>query len=96
MFSKMEDQKQTFRIRFARCRGLLRFVASRVLDDGEEAEQAVRNCHRAAINNPKEFAYEGDFRSWLFRILIAEALQILHHRKSFSESAAELVFFQER
>ncbi len=96
VFSKVEDPKQKFRIRFARYRGLLRFVASRLLDDGEEAEQAVRNSHRAATNNPKEFAYEGDFRSWLFRILIAEALQILHQRKSLSESASELVFSQER
>ena len=68
-------------IRFARCRGLLHFVACRVLGGSEGADRAVENCFLTAARNPQQFEYEGAFRSWLARIVIDEALAIVRERK---------------
>ena len=43
------------------------------------AERAVRNCRFVASLNLPHFESEGDFRSWLLRLLIKEALFILRH-----------------
>jgi hypothetical protein len=67
-----------FNDRFARSRSLLHFTACRVLGDPERAELAVRNCWRRASRNPPGFRHDGAFRSWLVRLLIDEALAILH------------------
>jgi DNA-directed RNA polymerase specialized sigma24 family protein len=75
---------------------LLYFVASRVLGGGEGAEEAVQNCLLTAVRNPLKFESEGGCRSWLLRILVDEALQILHQKKSTSATSPELVFSEER
>jgi DNA-directed RNA polymerase specialized sigma24 family protein len=67
-----------FNDRFARSRSLLHFTACRILGCPAEAELAVRNCWRRASRNPPEFRHDGAFRSWLVRLLIDEALAILH------------------
>jgi hypothetical protein len=67
-----------FNDRFARSRSLLHFTACRVLGDPERAKLAVRNCWRRASRNPPGFRYDGAFRSRLVRLLIDEALAILH------------------
>jgi DNA-directed RNA polymerase specialized sigma24 family protein len=64
--------------RFLRCRGLLHFMACRVLGGSERAQLAVENSRLTASLNPPRFDNEGAFRSWLLRILIDEALAILH------------------
>ena len=71
-----------FYSQFFRCRGLLHFVAGRVLDSRKEAEEAVQNCLLTALRTFRRFESEGAFRSWLLRILIDEALQILRQRKN--------------
>ncbi len=71
-----------FRDRFARSRSLLYFTACRILGGREEAELAVWNCWLRASPNPPRFSQEGAFRSWLLRLLIDEALVILHSRSS--------------
>jgi DNA-directed RNA polymerase specialized sigma24 family protein len=96
VLSNLQDERRAFDAQFSRCRGLLYFVASRVLDGGEGAEEAVKNCFLTAVRNPLKFESEGGFRSWLFRILIDEALQILREKKSTSTTAPELVFSEER
>ena len=63
---------------FSRCRMLLHFTACRVLGDPEEAELAVQNCWLTASRNPPTFDQEGACHSWLLRVLIDEALTILH------------------
>jgi DNA-directed RNA polymerase specialized sigma24 family protein len=40
-------------------------VAYRMLDNHEEAEEAVQNCLRTAANNVPRFEHEGAFRCWL-------------------------------
>jgi hypothetical protein len=52
----------------------------------------VENCFFTAICNPQEFESEGGFRSWLLRILIDEALQILRQKKGASTTSPESVF----
>jgi carboxymethylenebutenolidase len=63
---------------FARCRSLLHFTACRILGSSAEAELAVRNCWHRASRNPRRFSHEGAFRAWLVRLLMDEALAILH------------------
>jgi DNA-directed RNA polymerase specialized sigma24 family protein len=44
------------------------------------AASAVRNCRLKASRNLPTFETEGAFRSWALRLLISEALSILHQR----------------
>lgn len=61
---------------------MLHFVASRVLVSPERAELAIHNCWLAALQKPQRVDRESAFRSWLARILITEALTILHEDKN--------------
>jgi hypothetical protein len=65
---------------FSRCLGPLHFIACRVLGGSEGAEVAVQNCWLSASRNPPTFDREGEFRSWLLRVLIDEASAILNDR----------------
>jgi RNA polymerase sigma-70 factor, ECF subfamily len=67
---------------FSRYRPVLSLIAYRVLGNHEEAEDAVQNCLRAATDRAPGFEHEGDFRGWLARILIDEAVTILHKQRS--------------
>ena len=69
-----QRQFAEFDRRFSRYRGLLDFIARRILDDERAAEEAVQGCWLAASRNPPLSVREGVFRSWLVRILIDEAL----------------------
>lgn len=80
------DKRSEFEVRFARCRGLVRFVVSRVLEDAEEIAEAVENCYLAATRYPLSFEYEGESRRWLVRIAVDEALEI-RSRKLFRYEA---------
>ena len=84
-----EDRMMSFYARAARYRRLLYFIADRVLGDPDRAAIAVDNCLYSAAQHVAAFDCEGDFRSWLVRLAIDEALAILHgttseHRKSGS------------
>jgi DNA-directed RNA polymerase specialized sigma24 family protein len=91
----MQDKTRAFDTQFSRCRGLLYFIASRVLDS-DGSEDAVKNCRLTAVRNLPEFESEGGFRSWLLRILIDEALRILRQKKNTSTTSPELVLSEER
>ena len=73
-----QEHGEVLNERFSRCRGLLNFIACRVPGRSGRAELAVENTWLTASLNPTGFEYEGEFRSWLLRILIDEALAILH------------------
>jgi hypothetical protein len=75
-----EEQSAIFAQRFLRSYRILNFIACRVLGDEERAPIAIQNCWKAASRNPPHFEYEGAFRSWLVRVLIDEALAILHEK----------------
>jgi hypothetical protein len=73
-----QEQPAIFVERFLRAYRLLDCIACRVLCDKKRAQIAIHNCWQTASCNPPHFEYEGAFRSWLVRVLIDEALGILH------------------
>lgn len=66
---------------FSRCRQTLYLVATKVLGNEESAEEAVENCFVAASRLRPSFSDEAEFRRWLVRNVVDEALLILQHRK---------------
>ena len=74
--SDSQEDPVIFAARFSRCRPALHFIGRRVLGGPEGVEDAIDNCWFAASRNPPRFEAEGDFRSWLLRVLIDEALSI--------------------
>jgi DNA-directed RNA polymerase specialized sigma24 family protein len=83
-----EDSRQAFERQFARSRKLLSFLARRILNCVQEAEEAVKNCRLNASRNPPRFSSEGAFKSWLVRILIDEAT-LLRTKQSDSTASFE-------
>ena len=69
---------ETLDEQFTRCHETLHFIASRILADSELAACAVENCRGKASRNLPSFDSEGAFGSWVLRLLISEALAILH------------------
>ena len=57
-------------------------LAQRITNNHEDAEEAVQNCLQVASDRAPRFDHEGAFRSWLARILIDEAVTILHKQRS--------------
>jgi DNA-directed RNA polymerase specialized sigma24 family protein len=55
---------------------MLYFIARGVLCGEVGLEEAVQNTWYKASRNPPYFEYEGEFRSWLLRVLIDEALAV--------------------
>jgi hypothetical protein len=82
-----EELQPTLDPRLTRYRGLLYFVASRVLNGREGAEEAVDNCLSIAAVAAPPFESEGARGSWLLRLVIDEALCILYREKCQAVSA---------
>jgi DNA-directed RNA polymerase specialized sigma24 family protein len=61
-----------------RYRGLLRQIAERLLDGCGNADEAVDRCIVAAANTRMPMHSRGEFRSWVLRLVIDEALHLLH------------------
>jgi DNA-directed RNA polymerase specialized sigma24 family protein len=72
--------QKIFDSRISQCRGLLYFLACRVLGSAEGAEEAVQACLLTASRSPPWLEQEGAFRSWLIRILLDEAALILYRK----------------
>jgi DNA-directed RNA polymerase specialized sigma24 family protein len=96
--SNSQVNLETLDVWFSRYRRILHRVAYRVLDNHEEAEEAVQNCLMAASCNAPRFENEGAFRSWLVRVLIDEALAILYKETIGSTTSSEpvLALFTQR
>jgi len=56
----------------------LHYIARQILGSSELAASAVERCHSRALEDSPRFECEGPFRSWIFRVLINEALSIIH------------------
>jgi DNA-directed RNA polymerase specialized sigma24 family protein len=56
---------------------MLRFIAFHVLGRPARAEEAIENCWYTASRGVPLFEYEGEFRGWLLRAFIEEALALL-------------------
>jgi DNA-directed RNA polymerase specialized sigma24 family protein len=88
--NRRKENRVIFNVRFSRCYRLLHFIACRVLGSPERADNAVENCWLTASPNPPRFEYEGEFRSWLLRVLIDEALAILRGNQSSAQNEIDL------
>jgi hypothetical protein len=69
----LRERSKEFDARFSRCYGLLHFVACRILEGSEGAEEAIECCRVRAFENLPGFEHESAFRSWLVRVLMDEA-----------------------
>jgi len=76
-----QENPEALDVLFSQYRRVLYRIAYRVLENHEEAEDAVQNCLLAASCNVPRFNSEGAFRSWLVRVLIDEALAILYKER---------------
>lgn len=74
------DESMSFYVRALRYRGLLHFVACRVLGNPDRADIVVENCLFSAAHRVTALDCEGAFRSRLVRMVIDQALVILHGR----------------
>jgi len=82
--------QSAFELHLSRNHELLYFVACRILNRPEEAEEAVKNCLRtAASHGPLDCGSEGAFKSWLVRILIDEATLLLRTKQGNSTPSFE-------
>jgi RNA polymerase sigma-70 factor (ECF subfamily) len=79
--SNSQENPEALDVLFSRYRRVLYRIAYRVLENHQEAKEAVRNCLLAASCNAPRFENEGAFRSWLVRVLIDEALAILYKER---------------
>jgi DNA-directed RNA polymerase specialized sigma24 family protein len=84
-----QDKQNTFDLQFSHSRELLHFIARRILNCVQEAEEAVKNCRLTASRNPPGFSSEGAFKSWLVRILIDEATLLLRRKHSDSTASSD-------
>jgi DNA-directed RNA polymerase specialized sigma24 family protein len=85
-----EERENTFELQFSRSCELLHFIASRILNCVQEAEEAVKNCRLKASRNPPRFSNEGAFKSWLVRILIDEATLLRRKQNNSTASSKHL------
>jgi DNA-directed RNA polymerase specialized sigma24 family protein len=74
--SREEDKLDQFAHWFPRCRNTLHYIADLILNNSEMAERAVQSCKQKASRNLPGFESEGEFRGWIFRVLINEALSL--------------------
>lgn len=81
------DLQSAFELQLSHNHELLYFVACRILNCPEEAEEAVKNCLRSASQNPPDCGSEGAFKSWLVRILIDEATLLLRRNHPLSSKS---------
>ncbi len=82
IWNRLRESRTVFDARFSRCRGLLRFIAGRILGGNEGVDEAVQNCRLAASHNPPRLLSEAAFRAWLLRVLIDEALEVLRENQA--------------
>jgi DNA-directed RNA polymerase specialized sigma24 family protein len=74
--SRDQEQLDQFTVWFTRCHKTLHYMADLILNNSEMAEHAVENCRHKASRDLPGFESEGEFRGWIFRVLINEALRI--------------------
>ena len=82
-----QEQLEQFANWSSRCHKALHFIADLLLGDSKMAEDAVQNCWIRASRNPPSFEREGPFRGWIMRLLISEALSILHQSQAEASEA---------
>jgi hypothetical protein len=77
--NRLQEDPAVFDVRFWRSYRLP-FIACRVLGGPEHANKAVENCWHTASRRAPRFDHEGEFRSWLLRAHIDEALALRNNQ----------------
>jgi len=81
------EDPHVFDLRFRRTCRMLQSLAVRILGDPKQAKTAVGNCWRTARRRSPRFIYEIEFRAWLLRVLIDEALILRRDAQQTAKSA---------
>ena len=79
-------------LQFSRCLGSLRLIAGRVLNGDDDVREAMRRSYLAAASQRRRLESDGEFRQWLVRTVLNEALMILHERESGTETSGHRIF----
>ena len=79
--SALRGDEEALNDLFSRYHRFLHFLACRVLGGREDAQDVVQNCLLRAVRNLQQFNNDGAFRSWLARILVNEAIDLLRKRR---------------
>lgn len=88
--SKNQEQRAEFEGRYSRCCNSLYFLAWGALGNVAEAERALENCYRKASRESKRFSSDGEFGSWMIRMLINEIVGVVNERRDeFREMSEE-------
>lgn len=85
----IEGDQDALTALFTRYRRLLYSLAHGVLNNQDEAQDAVRGCLRSALSNLPRFKSEGSFRAWVVRLLINETVSTLRKRRGMLTIASE-------
>lgn len=85
--SALRGDEEALNDLFSHYYGFLHFLACRVLGGQEDAQDVVQNCLLRAVRNLQQFKNDGAFRSWLARILVNEAINLLRKRRRLGFSA---------
>ena len=79
--SALRGDEEALNELFSRYYRFLYFLACRVLGGREDAQDVVQNCLLRVVRNLQQFNNDGAFRSWLARILVNEAIDLLRKRR---------------
>jgi DNA-directed RNA polymerase specialized sigma24 family protein len=80
VISKNQELREEFEGRFSRCRNSLYFLAWGALGNVGEAEEVMENCDHKARREARRFTSDGEFGSWMIRILINEIVLVANRR----------------
>jgi DNA-directed RNA polymerase specialized sigma24 family protein len=81
-------------LQFSQCLASLRLIAGRVLNGDDDVREAMRRSYLAAASQRWSLESDGEFRRWLVRTVLNEALMILHEKESGAESSGDRIFWQ--
>lgn len=96
MISKNQELREEFEGRFSRCRNSLYFLAWGALGNVGEAEEALENCYRRARREARRFNSDGEFGSWMIRVLINEVVLVANRRVSETSEMSEAAYPEAR
>ncbi|HTA60483.1 MAG TPA: hypothetical protein VK805_20185 [Candidatus Baltobacteraceae bacterium] len=96
VISKNQELREEFEGRFSRCRNSLYFLAWGALGNVGEAEEAMENCYRKARREARRFTSDGEFGSWMIRILINEVVLVANRRLPETSEMREAVYPEAR
>jgi DNA-directed RNA polymerase specialized sigma24 family protein len=96
VISKNQGPREEFEGRFSRCRNSLYFLAWGALGNVGEAEEALENCYRKARRDARRFTSDGEFGSWMIRMLINEVVLVANRRVPEASELSEAAYPEAR